>query len=792
MGVKQKKTNYIKAVCNKYGILGSLAGACIAIFVSYILIHHDVLGAIEEATNSSMVFLLTILAAGVIAGVLLTAMIINSFRSRIYITDAINIIIEVLGVVTAVIYFAETFIETKTIAIKEVPLYVWIFMGVALLSIICQIVHSIIFDKTNTTFISYKKLDSDATFVTYYRELNRMMNFIITIGLGILLAVGVYYFDKKYGMPSILDQNIEKIVVIGSLGGLVLFYVLAVVVRIVNKRIGVVDILTLLALSAGITGTILYAVAITDSSIKKSYTWIMLAAFGTVLVVSILVSLILRFKTHITKREETTITQVQEATVSTEQIKTEASAEVEENIKEEELDDGIELEEIKEDEIQEGQTIQENEIEETNEETEDTIVSEEITKETPIIQEGENEEGEIDMALLQELIDAQNKQMEMLTARLEEQAKINASMNEKLDNMNKNIKLIADILGGLAVDTIPNAKSIQVSLDGEESAVTATPIEAATEEESMLEPVEDETIEPAEEETEGEEESTEKTENWVDTANDLVRIKPKMSFDMRLRVADDDIKKFYSDIRNKLLEYGVHDRISRHRENFNQGRINIARMVINGKTLKVYLAVDPETIDKRYFHQTDVGHRKGLVDLPTMINVRSKVSARKVMELIDLVMESLVISKKEYTPVNFAENLTLDGYTLAETRGYDYLVKNKIKLDDVKAYPDTFAQDLLGVVDDEDYQERFIKTTLSIDDLIANFEDGDTVDVDAVRQKGLGAPNTNYLMITESESLGKKFKVFANEYTPDAIKMITLAGGETYLVVQPEKVEEEA
>ncbi len=791
MGVKQKKTNYIKAVCNKYGILGSLAGACIAIFVSYILIHHDVLGAIEEATNSSMVFLLTILAAGIIAGVLLTAMIINSFRSRIYITDAINIIIEVLGIVTAAIYFAETFIETKTIAIKEVPLYVWIFIGVALLSIICQIVHSILFDKTNTTFINYKKLDSDATFVTYYRELNRTMNFVITIGLGVLLAVGVYYFDKKYGMPSILDQNIEKIVVIGSLGGLVSFYILAVIVRIVNKRIGVIDILTLLGLSAGITGTILYAIAITDSNIKKNYTWLMLAAFGTVLVVSILVSLILRFKTHITKREETTITQVQEATVSTEQIKTEANTEVEENIQEE-LDE-VEIEEIKEDEIQEKQTTQENENKEVEEETKEVIVSEEITKETPITQEGENEEGEIDMALLQELIDAQNKQMEMLTARLEEQAKINASMNEKLDNMNKNIKLIADLLGGLAVDTIPNAKSIQVSLDGEEdTAVIATPIEAATEEESLLEPVEEDTVEPAEEETEGEEESTEKAENWVDTANDLVRIKPKMSFDMRLRVADDDIKKFYSDIRNKLLEYGVHDRISRHRENFNQGRINIARMVINGKTLKVYLAVDPETIDKRYFHQTDVGHRKGLVDLPTMINVRSKVSARKVMELIDLIMESLVISKKEYTPVDFAENLTLDGYTLAETRGYDYLVKKKIKLEDVKSYPDTFAQDLLGVVDDEDYQERFIKTTLSIDDIVANFNDGDTVDVDAVRQKGLGAPNTNYLMVTESESLDKKFKVFANEYTPDAIKMITLTGGETYLVIQPEKVEEEA
>jgi len=265
-----------------------------------------------------------------------------------------------------------------------------------------------------------------------------------------------------------------------------------------------------------------------------------------------------------------------------------------------------------------------------------------------------------------------------------------------------------------------------------------------------------------------------------------------MSFDMRLRVADEDIKKFYSDIKNELLSYGVHDRISRHRENFNQGRINICRMVINGKTLKIYLAVDPESIDKRYFHHTDVGHRKGLIELPTMINVRSKVAARKVKELITLMMESLVISKKEYTPHDFAADLTVDGFTTVECKGYDYLVEKSMTLDKAQEYPDNFAAQLVEMVEDNEYQERFIKTKLSLDDICKHFKDGDTVDIDKVRELGLGSANSNFLSVTESKKLDRKLKVYANEFTPNSVKMICLSGGETFLVVQPQQTVEES
>ena len=175
-----------------------------------------------------------------------------------------------------------------------------------------------------------------------------------------------------------------------------------------------------------------------------------------------------------------------------------------------------------------------------------------------------------------------------------------------------------------------------------------------------------------------------------------------------------------------------------------------------------------------------------------MINVRSKVAARKVIELITLMMESLVISKKPYEPQDFAKELTLDGYTTIECKGYDYLVEKSMTLDKAKEYPDNFAAQLVEMVEDNQYQERFIKTTLTIDDLLKNFKDGDVVDIDKVRELGIGPANSNFLSIKESAKINKKLKVYANEFTPDAVKMICLSGGETFLVVQPEQVVEES
>ena len=256
---------------------------------------------------------------------------------------------------------------------------------------------------------------------------------------------------------------------------------------------------------------------------------------------------------------------------------------------------------------------------------------------------------------------------------------------------------------------------------------------------------------------------------------------------MKLRIADDNVKKFYSDIKNALLSYGMHARMSRHKENFNKGRNNIARMAINGKTLKIYLAINPADIDPKYYHHRDVSDKKGVAELPTMINVRSKVAVKKVKMLIDRIAEELVIFPKKYTEQDFAAGLTTEGFTTVERKGYGYLVSPEgvaVK-EEVDKIPDDFATNAVEYVTAPEKASRFIKAQLSLKEISKNFRDGDVVDIAAVREKGLCAVNANYLAVTESDKLTKKLHVYADEYTVAAAKMICVAGGEAYMILQP-------
>ena len=487
-----------------------------------------------------------------------------------------------------------------------------------------------------------------------------------------------------------------------------------------------------------------------------------------------------------------------------------AEEESQEEANEEEAQEEQPEEEAKEEaESEEPAEEQEEMIAEKNEETnpapaaiEEEVKEEEEQTEEPAQEEAKEEEPQAEETKEEVAIpvveqakeEEQEPQKGLFVSFMEEQKEINKNIEKKLEGIDTSLKIIADALKALLYDTVPaGVTTVSVSTNDVTPAPVAEPVVEKEPENDVADG--GDYFEQVEQEQQIEEQNAEIAENyaegWIATADQESRIKPKMSFDMRLRVADADIKKFYSDIKNELLSYGIHDRISRHRENFNQGRINICRMVINGKTLKVYLAVDPDSIDKRYFHHTDVGHRKGLVELPTMINVRSKVSARKVKELITLMMESLVISKKPYEEHDYAADLTVDGFTTVECKGYDYLVEKSMTLEKAKEYPDNFAGQLLEMVENDEYQERFIKTTITLDDIAAKFKDGDVVDIDKVRELGLGPANSNFLSVKESKKLAKKFKVYANEYTPDAVKMICLSGGEAFLVIQPEKTIEE-
>ncbi len=110
------------------------------------------------------------------------------------------------------------------------------------------------------------------------------------------------------------------------------------------------------------------------------------------------------------------------------------------------------------------------------------------------------------------------------------------------------------------------------------------------------------------------------------------------SFTARLIQSDAETQSYYSEIKNAMLSYkGVKSRMSWGFDTFNRGRDKCAKIQIRGKSLVVYYALDPESLNPKYHHK-NVSDKSKYAAVPTMLKVKSKRSLKYALELVDVLM----------------------------------------------------------------------------------------------------------------------------------------------------------
>ncbi|MDD6302119.1 MAG: hypothetical protein PUA56_02245 [Bacillales bacterium] len=119
------------------------------------------------------------------------------------------------------------------------------------------------------------------------------------------------------------------------------------------------------------------------------------------------------------------------------------------------------------------------------------------------------------------------------------------------------------------------------------------------------------------------------------------------TFNERLYAADPALLKQYSDLKNVFLSYRkVHSRVTKTNDAFRfEGKL-IGKVCVAGKGLKVYLALDPLSVDSAIYHQRDASSKKRFVDTPLVVKVKSPLSYRKAVQLITLACEKVGTVKK--------------------------------------------------------------------------------------------------------------------------------------------------
>ena len=138
----------------------------------------------------------------------------------------------------------------------------------------------------------------------------------------------------------------------------------------------------------------------------------------------------------------------------------------------------------------------------------------------------------------------------------------------------------------------------------------------------------------------------------VDFAN---MMKYNRSFIARIIQSTDDQKRYYGQVKNALLAYKkVNSNIAWGAERFNKGRETIARFKIRGKTLCLYLALDPNEFETSVYHHTDVSDNKSMHGTPMMVKIKSPRGVKKAIRLVDIMLERRNGIKREIAERDYA------------------------------------------------------------------------------------------------------------------------------------------
>lgn len=199
--------------------------------------------------------------------------------------------------------------------------------------------------------------------------------------------------------------------------------------------------------------------------------------------------------------------------------------------------------------------------------------------------------------------------------------------------------------------------------EAQEEAAPAVAEEAEEEEEA-----EEAEEEPAEEEAEAEEAEEEREEISAEEAAALAAAREadaadeqnyNKSFMGRLMQAPDEIKQQYSEVKNAILSYkGARSSVAWKQETFKKGRLFIAKILIKGKTLCLYLAANAADYEGTRYKVEDVSSKAINAATPCLYRLKNPRRIKYAKELIDDVCKRLGLEEGGGKKVNYVKELT--------------------------------------------------------------------------------------------------------------------------------------
>lgn len=373
----------------------------------------------------------------------------------------------------------------------------------------------------------------------------------------------------------------------------------------------------------------------------------------------------------------------------------------------------------------------------------------------------------------------------------------------------------------LTEEAVPASETpVESEPEPAEEIPAAEPAEEAPAEKSAAEeaPAEEPAAQPgpvaAEEEPEEEDEAEASEGDEIDNAlvttvtGAKVFVQYRRSFTARLIQSDDAMKDYYNRLRSALLSCkGVKERSSWNYDSYNVGRRQFAKVNANRKSLILYLALDPAKVDEKY-HFRDVSEKRRYANVPVRYKITGSRSFAYALELLSeavaafglaeapfeetlsipyeerdaLIRRGLikVYAKKETGETVTAEQLETmleEGATVESLSAYT--VTDRVSVGEAETLiSDATAKELIALADVKEARVAPGKRTyVNLDTISAHYREGETVDLQSLKERGLIDKKASACKVLARGSLDKSLTVEAADFSLPAIKMIVLTGG---------------
>ena len=261
----------------------------------------------------------------------------------------------------------------------------------------------------------------------------------------------------------------------------------------------------------------------------------------------------------------------------------------------------------------------------------------------------------------------------------------------------------------------------------------------------------------------------------------------RLTFEEKTTLASDEVKNYYNEVKNYLLMYRAHARLSKKCESFRYKGL-LAKVAFAGKTLKVNLAIDPKTLEGTKYHFKDRSDKKQYQLVPTQIKIKSDRGLKYFKELVDMMMEGREVKpKRRFETTDFTALLIPDGHAVLYTLGVtnDHLVD----IMDVSNVSTDLPVDLvyhIPTVNGDDIEGMKEENSIYLDTLCKHFNDGDIITLDILKKNNI-LTRGNMLRIKARGTLDKHFTIYADSFEANALAMLLCTGSKAVKLIRNRK-----